>query len=120
MGNLNFPHFQHNQIWKMRKMLKVHAPRIAEICLLGFLHLLFHKKPKRCKIHTPKNLNYQHFRHNRIPIMLIMSIVHNFNNVYDSERINKTFAQRISLLSASQGYCTPILPLHRWHILDTI
>ena len=76
MGNLNFPHFQHNRIWKMRKMLKVHVPRIAEICILGFLHLLSHKKPKRCKSHTPKNMNYQHFRHNRSSIMLIMSIVH--------------------------------------------
>ena len=44
--------------YKMRKMLKVHAMRIAEICLFGFLHLLSHKKPKRCKSHTPKNMNY--------------------------------------------------------------
>lgn len=35
----------------MRKMLKVHASRIAEICLLSLLHLLSHKKPKRCKRH---------------------------------------------------------------------
>ena len=60
----------------MRKMCKAHVPRVAEICLLGFLHLLSHKKPKRCKIHTPRNLNYQHFQHNRGSIMLIMSIVH--------------------------------------------
>ena len=51
LNHLNFPHFQHNQIWKVRKMLKVHVPRIVEICLLGFLHLLSHKKPKRCKSH---------------------------------------------------------------------
>ena len=63
MGNLNFPHFQHNRIRKVRKMLKVHATRIAEICLFGFLHLLSHKKPKRCKSHITKNMNYQHFRH---------------------------------------------------------
>ena len=55
---MNFPHFQHDQIWKVRKMLKVHAPRISEICLLNFLHLLSHKKPKGCKIHIPKNMNY--------------------------------------------------------------
>ena len=61
--------------YKMRKMCKVHAPRIAEICLFGFLHLLSRKKPKRCKIHIPRNMNYQHFRHDRGAIMLIMSIV---------------------------------------------
>lgn len=76
LNHLNFPHFQHNRIWKVRKMLKVHAPRIAEICLFGFLHLLSDKKPKKCKSHTPKNMNYQHFRHDRSLIMLIMSIVH--------------------------------------------
>ena len=37
--------------YKMWKMCKVHAPRIAEICFFGFLHLLSHKKPKRCKRH---------------------------------------------------------------------
>lgn len=58
MNHLNFPHFQHNRIWKVRKMLKVHALRIAEICLFGFLHLLSDKKPKRCKIHTSKNMSY--------------------------------------------------------------
>ena len=65
--------------YKMRKMCKVHVQRIAEICLLGFLHLLSHKKPKRCKIHTLRNLNFQHFQHNRKflnPKMSITSIVH--------------------------------------------
>ena len=76
MNHLNFPHFQHNRIWKVRKMLKVHAPRIAVNCLFGFLHLLSHKKPKRCKRHITNNMNYQHFRHDRSSIMLIMSIVH--------------------------------------------
>ena len=63
---------------KMLKMCKVHTQRISEICLLSFLHLLSLKKPKRCKIHIPRNLNYQHFRHNRNPIMLKMLIVHVF------------------------------------------
>ena len=64
---------------KMRKKCKVHVQRIAEICLLGFLHLLSNKKPKRCMIHTPRNLNFQHFQHNRKflnPKMSIMSIYH--------------------------------------------
>lgn len=65
--------------YNMRKMCKVHVQRIAEICLFGFLHFLSYKKPKRCKIHTPGNMNFQHFQHNRkflYPKMLIMSIVH--------------------------------------------
>ena len=63
--------------YKMRKMCKVHASRITEICLLSLLHLLSRKKPKRCKIHIPRNMNFPHFRHDRVSMMLIMSIVQN-------------------------------------------
>ncbi len=59
--------------FKMWKMCKVHVQRIADICLLGFLHLLSHKKSKRCMTHILRNLNYQHFQHDRVSIM---SIVH--------------------------------------------
>lgn len=36
---------------KMRKMCKVHTPKVVWICLLSLLRLLSNKKPKRCKSH---------------------------------------------------------------------
>lgn len=76
MGNLNFPHFVHFAATKCAKCAKFMFRELYKSVFWAFCTFCNHKKPKRCKIHTPKNLNNQHYQHNRVSIMLIMSIVH--------------------------------------------
>ena len=79
MGNLNFPHFAHFAITKCGKCAKFTFRELQKSVFWFFCTFCHTKSPKRCKIHTPRNLNFQHFQHNRKflnPKMSIMSIVH--------------------------------------------